>query len=95
MPYSFLVASLLAAEIDRLGRRRLHLIREFVGTRAGVELGVVLLVARVTLVQLLEKFELAALLRIGRSGRRLQIQDRRVALPEQRALIVAGRKPEP
>src|SRR5262249_54130126 len=77
----------LLREIDHLGSRALHLVRELVRTNASIELGIVLLVRAPDVVQTFEQAELVPLFGVGPAGGRLQMEQRRVALAKLHPLV--------
>ena len=85
-----MVASDLLADVDRVGRVRLHPERELVGVDARRQLGVAGILRRVPLVQLVQQPQPPALLLGGALDRRLQVDDRRAGVAELAPWYAAG-----
>src|SRR5215472_6287722 len=73
-------------KIDYFRRGALHFVREFIRTDARIELGIVLLIFAPELVESFQKAQFVSLLRIRHPIRWLQMEQRRIALPELHAL---------
>ena len=91
-PYIFFVTSDSSREVDRFGRGRLHAIGEFVRFDPRVQFAFARASLRVMPVQVSEKIERAALLRVADLVRAFQMQDRRTFALQQRALICGGKE---
>ena len=77
----------LLRQIHRFGCGRLHLVGQLVGADPRVQFGVVRTCPPPRAGSSLQQPELAALLLVAHSGGRLQIEDRRIARAELRALV--------
>src|SRR6185437_4589337 len=77
----------LTRQIDGLGRGGLHAISQFIGGDARFQVVIFAALGEMTAIQVLHEIELAALSRPALGKRRPQVQNRRLAIAEARALV--------